>query len=99
MSIPSSPPGGVFALTEQQKQRILQELDERGAKLPCARCGNTNFTLLDALSLNSLGDGKTVSFVGPAIPAAVVICVKCGAIYQHAVGVLGLFGDLGITAI
>ena len=84
-----------LTLTAEHKKKIVEALNERGAKLPCARCGNNDFTLLDRLTAISLGDGRSVTLGGQVIPAALVACTKCGAIYQHAVGVLGLFQDFG----
>lgn len=81
--------------TEEQKQKILKILSERGASLNCPRCNNANFTLVDGLASISLGDGKTTVIGGPAMPSVVIVCTKCGAVYLHALGVLGLFGEFG----
>ena len=82
-------------LNEQQKQRILQSLTEHEVSLPCSRCGNNNFSLLDGLASIAVGDGKTFVVGGQTVPAVVVICTRCGAVYHHALGVLGLFEELG----
>jgi len=84
-----------FAFTAEQKQKILEVLRQRGAILPCSRCGNPSLSLSDGFFLNNVGDGKSMFLGGPAIPAVVVICVRCGAIYEHAVGTLGLFDEFG----
>jgi hypothetical protein len=86
-----------FSLTEEQKAKIIKALQDRGAVLPCGRCGNNNFSLSEGLVTNLLGDGKNFTLGGPAIPSVLLICTRCGAMYQHAVGVLGLFDEFGFT--
>jgi hypothetical protein len=86
-----------FSFTAEQKNKIIQALQQRGAILPCSRCGQNNFGLHDAFVSNVLGDGKNLVLGGPAIPSVLVVCANCGAIYQHAVGTLGLFEEFGFT--
>ena len=96
MMPPPPQPKGPFKLSDEQKNRIIGELQKRGVIAPCSRCGQNNFGLADGLFTNLLGDGRTINLGGPALPTAVVVCTNCGAVYQHSVGVLGLFGELGI---
>jgi hypothetical protein len=79
-------------ITEQQKQRIIQELEKRGANRPCPRCGNNHFTLLDGYIIQPLTRGPSVAIVigGPSIPSIVTACTQCGFLSQHALGALGL---------
>jgi hypothetical protein len=84
-------------LTPEQQKRIIEELQKRNAT-PVCRCGRSkNFLLMDGLFLNLLGDGKNLVIGGPAIPTVAVVCDNCGAIYQYAVGTLGLLKDLGLS--
>ena len=85
------------SLTPEQKEKIASALRDRRAEQPCVRCGNTEFSLPDGLSTVSLSDGKSITLGGPGIPVALLICSRCGAIYFHAVGVLGLFPEFGIS--
>lgn len=80
-------------MTPEKKQEIINILQQKGAVLPCPRCNNNNFTLLDGyfnqviqqeLNLN------TVIIGGPSVPSVAVACNRCGYISQHALGVLGL---------
>jgi hypothetical protein len=83
----------VAVFTDEQKQKILAALTRTGVTLPCSRCGNKNLTLVDGLASPALGDGKTT--VAGSVPSIVTICTKCGAVYFHSLGVLGLFEEFG----
>ena len=78
-------------LSQDQKDRIIKALTERGARLPCPRCGNQNFTLVDGYfnqPIQTELGGLVIG--GPSIPSVVVVCTRCGFLSQHALGVLGL---------
>jgi len=78
-------------LSKEEKEKIIKVLDERGAKLPCPRCGNTNFTLLDGYFNQTIQtEMKGMVIGGPSVPSAVVACSRCGYLSQHALGALGL---------
>lgn len=76
----------------EQKDKIIKILKERGATLPCSRCGHKNFTLVDGyfnqVIQEELMNGIVIG--GPTIPSVGVVCNNCGLIYHHAVGVFGL---------
>ena len=78
-------------LSKEEKEKIIKVLDERGAKLPCPRCGNNNFTLLDGYFNQTIQtELKGMVIGGPSVPSAVVACSRCGYLSQHALGALGL---------
>jgi len=79
-------------LSEEQKQKIIKALEERGAMLPCPRCGNNNFTLLDGYFNQTIQATFKGSMVigGPSVPSVVTACNRCGYLSQHALGTLGL---------
>jgi len=78
-------------LSEEQKQRIISALEERGAKFPCPRCGNISFVLLDGYQNNPLTSKIGAIVLGGAnVPAVIVACARCGWLAQHALGPLGL---------
>ena len=78
-------------LSKEQKEKIVKVLNERGAKLPCPRCGNNNFTLLDGYFNQTIQtELKGISIGGPSVPSVVVACNNCGYLNQHALGPLGL---------
>ena len=79
METPSSP----------SREQIAEALEKAGAKLPCPRCGNSSFTLVESSAIPTLKPPNTVDF-GRTIPAAVVACTRCGYLSLHAYGVLGL---------
>jgi ribosomal protein L37E len=77
--------------TQSQKDAIIKALSERGANLPCPRCGNNAFTLLDGYFNQVIQDEpKGIVLGGRTIPSIVVACKRCGYLSQHAIGVLGL---------
>lgn len=78
-------------LSKEQKERIIKALEERMAKLPCPRCGNQHFTLLDGYFNQTIQtELKGIVLGGPSVPSAVVACSRCGYLSQHALGALGL---------
>ncbi len=78
-------------LTQEQKDKIIKALTDRLAKLPCPRCGNDTFTLLDGYFNQIIQtDLKGIVLGGRTIPSVVVACNRCGYLSQHALGILGL---------
>lgn len=74
------------------KQKIVNELNSKGATRPCHRCGSTQFSVVDGYSSFGLQDdfSKGVVLGGRAMPVAMVICTNCGAITPHALGALSI---------
>jgi ribosomal protein S27AE len=81
----------VSELSSEQKRQVVEALEKAGAKLPCPRCANSNFTLLDGY-FNQPVQATLGGLVlgGPSVPSAVVVCTRCGYLAQHALGVLGM---------
>lgn len=78
-------------ISNEKKQEIIKALEERGAKLPCPRCGNNSFNLLDGYFNQTIQTNlKGMTLGGPSIPSVVVACNRCGYLSQHALGTLGL---------
>jgi len=76
---------------QMQKDKIIKVLGERGASLPCPRCGNDAFTLLDGYFNQVIQDEpRGIVLGGRTIPSVAVACKRCGYLAQHALGVLGL---------
>jgi len=83
-------------MKEEEKQRIIKALEEHGASLPCPRCGNQQFTLLDGYFNQTIQtELKGMVIGGPSVPSVVVVCTRCGYMSQHALGVLGLLPKEG----
>jgi ribosomal protein S27AE len=77
--------------TQVTKDKIIKALQERNANMPCPRCGNDAFTLLDGYFNQVIqSDPRGIVLGGRTIPSVVVACNKCGYLAQHALGVLGL---------
>lgn len=60
--------------------------------MPCPRCGNNKFTVIDGYAQYMIQPEITGGLVigGPTVPVALVACENCGAITPHALGALGL---------
>ena len=81
-------------LSESIKQKIVEKLKEKGASLPCPRCGNNSFTLLDGYFNQAIQTNfKGMVIGGPSVPTIGVACTNCGHISQHALGALGLLPE------
>jgi len=77
--------------TQAEKDKIIKVLTERGANLPCPRCGNDAFTLLDGYFNQIIQETpRGIVLGGRTIPSVAVACKRCGYLAQHALGVLGL---------
>ena len=77
--------------TQAQKDKFIKVLNDRGANLPCPRCGNTDFTLLDGYFNQIIQEEpKGIVLGGRTIPSIVIACNRCGFLSQHALGILGL---------
>lgn len=81
-------------MDQEKKTEIIRTLNERSVTLPCPRCGNPSFTLIDGYfnemiqpNTNTL---NTLNIGGPSIPSIITACTRCGYLSQHALGALGL---------
>ena len=79
-------------MNKKKKEEIIELLTEKGAMLPCPRCSNTSFVLIDGY-LNrflqeEVSSGRSIG--GPSLPSVATVCDKCGFISQHALGALNL---------
>lgn len=85
-------------MEEAMKQNIIKALADRGANLPCPRCGNQEFGLFDGYFLHAIQDDVRVTQVGgPSIPSIVIYCKRCGFMIQHSLGPLGLLPSMEAT--
>jgi hypothetical protein len=82
----------VEGFSPARRNEIIAALKRAYANEPCPRCRHNEFALLDGyvnLAPNpNPGIGLFVG--GPAIPAVVTVCTRCGFLSQHALGALGL---------
>lgn len=75
----------------EQKTRIVKALEDAGARLPCPRCANQGWVLMDGYFNQPVQTALSGLVIGgPSVPSVVVICNQCGYLSQHALGVLGL---------
>lgn len=81
------------------RDKVAQELGEKGATRPCHRCGHNTFTILEGITNIYLQDDFSANLVlgGPSVPVAHIVCNNCGAITPHALGALGMLPKEGQT--
>lgn len=83
-------------LSEEKKQEIIKALESRKIQAKCPMCQQSKFSVVDMYVRNALQDDlQNLVLDGPAIPTAAIICMNCGFVSQHALGVLGLLPNPG----
>lgn len=81
-------------ISNEDKQKIAEELKERNTKMICPMCGNKHFVMAEGYFANAIQDNvASFSLGGKNIPTIPIICSNCGFISQHALGVLGLLSN------
>jgi ribosomal protein S27AE len=76
-------------MDKARQEEIIRKLEEKGAKLPCPRCGNGSFTIVDGYFNQTLQNELTGLIIGgPSVPSIVTVCSRCGFLAQHALGAL-----------
>ncbi|OUN89256.1 hypothetical protein B5F99_18995 [Odoribacter splanchnicus] len=77
-------------LTEEEKQKLVTELNKRIHGLNCPMCHNPSFIILDGYFNQPIqAELNGVMLGGPSLPSIGIVCNNCGFISQHALGVLG----------
>jgi hypothetical protein len=78
-------------MDQPKREEIAKILADRKATRPCERCGNADFSVIDAYANVFVSkEYKQVNIGGRNIPCAVLVCQKCGHVILHALGTLGL---------
>ena len=78
-------------LSEERRAEVVRALEQAGVKLPCPRCSNNEFNLVDGYFMQTLQDSiGRISIGGESIPFVILVCTRCGYIAQHSLGALGL---------
>jgi len=67
------------------REQIMKALNDKGTNLPCHRCGNKSFAIIDGFTRYHLSDNIDDNVLGgQGVPAILVACNKCGALTPHA---------------
>ena len=73
----------------QRRTELIQKLNDKGAKLPCPRCGNEDFAVLDGYSTpNIVAEYSQFQLAGRTLPSVITVCSNCGFVALHALGAL-----------
>ncbi|MGH3789193.1 MAG: hypothetical protein ACRDRU_11735 [Pseudonocardiaceae bacterium] len=84
-----------MTLTSEQRQQVADRLRELGATMPCPRCTDISFSLVDELAVVPVCSQVGGSLVGGlALPAALLVCNQCGFLSYHALTKLGLAEEI-----
>jgi ribosomal protein L37E len=81
-----------MTLDQNLKNQIISKLREKGAILPCQRCGKSEFTIMDGYFNAPINAELQNNLIvgGPVIPTVIITCNNCGCLNYHAVGLLNL---------
>jgi ribosomal protein L37E len=76
----------------EEKQRIVEALKKANVRMPCPRCGNINFAIVEGYITQPVqADLPDINLgPGPVLPAIATICDRCGFISYHSLGSLRL---------
>jgi len=84
----------VLKITPEKRREIISLLEQKQVNLPCSRCGNTNFSILDGYFVHTLVFSESnLENDLPVVPTIVVMCNNCGNLNQHSIKKLGLLPD------
>lgn len=80
-------------LNENEKKELAKALVEKiGRPFECPICHSQSFTIVDGYLVQGLqyNMNSIVLGNGPMIPSVAIVCIRCGFMSQHNLGVLGL---------
>jgi len=81
----------MVSFSAEERDLIIDALVERGAQLPCPRCGNEDFSVLSGYFNQPIQVELTAEPAArPSVPSVVAVCTLCGFMSQHSLGALGL---------
>lgn len=81
-------------MDQKTKDEIARRITEKGATLPCPRCGKREFIVIDGYFNQTVQEQfQGLVIGGPTVPSAVIACANCGFMSQHALGALGLLPE------
>ena len=69
-------------------KNVIKTLKSKCANNECPVCNHNKFTMLD-----SIFNLERSSLKGTTIPAVMIICINCGYIRHHSLGILDLMPD------
>ena len=74
-----------------ERQKIANVMNTKIQNVVCPMCHNKNFAIADGYFHNYLQSNMDgFNFDKPVIPTASIVCLECGFVSQHALGVLNL---------
>jgi len=81
-------------LSDDFKDRLLEKLQERGARIQCEICNQNTWAVVDqAISLQITDLSPSFKIPAPQIPSAGMVCNNCGNVRLFALGALNLLPE------
>jgi len=77
-------------MEKNRQDELIAALQRKGTTHPCSRCGGTQFEIVGESFISIQDNPNAMVIGGPSVPTVIVACSKCGHIWQHALGSLGL---------
>lgn len=75
-------------MNKEEKQIIVNRLNELIKNSKCPMCGNNHFIISDDYAQIMVQDSISGIKLGTTMPSACVICSHCGYVSFHVVGVV-----------
>lgn len=78
-------------ISDEKKQEIINKLNQHLGNFQCPMCKHTEFTIVDGYMLPQIQENiKSFNITAPYVPSIAIICLHCGFISIHSLGVLGM---------
>lgn len=77
-------------MDQNNKEKIINALREKGVKLPCPRCNSREFEVVGQTILPLNENIKIITIGGAILPSAIIACSNCGFLTLHALSSLNL---------
>jgi len=82
--------------SQKEKAKIIEALKNK-TELLCPACKHKHSQVVDGYFVHIIQEStKNIKLSGQAIPTIVLMCLNCGFISQHALGILGFSADEGV---
>jgi hypothetical protein len=75
-------------MKEEFFRNVIKTLKSKDATMHCPACDHNKFTMLD-----SIFNLERKFLKGTTIPAVMLLCINCGYIRYHSLGILRLMPD------
>lgn len=76
-------------MDNERQLELIKKITDKGATLPCPRCGQASFSVIEGYGYHTLQDVPQGFVIGgKGIPSVITVCNNCGFLAFHALGAL-----------